>query len=210
MSPAQNVQPNGTGRKRAPPAPAPEEISDARADKAWRAVVLRPRLSYAAAAAVLVAGLVLGIYWERFQQRLQQSPDTEEGVPDPLELTNAAPAVQSHAKTSAAPGRALPTRFLLSKGYCPPTASISILPIPSAPTSEGCTLARGMTDMRIAKLFHEPLRCWPLPGRSCCYAHNLRVGAPAPLRHGFYEPSVMGWSLSFLCNILWNLLRRRV
>ncbi|MGO8696400.1 MAG: hypothetical protein ACLQVY_01590 [Limisphaerales bacterium] len=67
-------------------------------------MVLRPRLSYAAAAAVLVAGLVLGIYWERFQQRLQQSPDTEEGVPDPLELTNAAPAVQSHAKTSAAPG----------------------------------------------------------------------------------------------------------
>ena len=82
----------------------PEEVSNARANEAWRAVVLQPRLSYAAAAAVLVAGLFLGVYWERFQQRLQQSPVTEEDVSDSLELTNAAPAVQSHGKTSAASG----------------------------------------------------------------------------------------------------------
>jgi len=77
-----------------------EEFSNARAVEAWRAVVLRPRLSYAAAAAVLLAGLILGIYWERFQQR----PVAEEEVSDSLELTNAATEVQSHAKTSEASG----------------------------------------------------------------------------------------------------------
>jgi DNA-directed RNA polymerase subunit RPC12/RpoP len=59
----------------------------------WRDLFVQPRLSYAAAAAVLLAGLVLGIGW----QRLQQRTETEES-PDPLELTNAVPPSQFHEK----------------------------------------------------------------------------------------------------------------
>jgi DNA-directed RNA polymerase subunit RPC12/RpoP len=86
----------------------PEEASNAQANEFWREMVLQPRLSYAASTVVLLAGLGLGIFCERFQQRRGAEEEA-----DSFELTNAPPLVQPQAKTAGAPG-AHPTNLVPS------------------------------------------------------------------------------------------------
>jgi hypothetical protein len=92
----------------------PEEASSTRANEFWREMVLQPRLSYAASAAVLLAGLGLGVCWERFQQ----GPVAEDGA-DSLKLTNTAPSVQSQAKNAGASGARRPNAVPSVEGLLP-------------------------------------------------------------------------------------------
>ncbi len=73
----------------------------------WQSAFLRPRLSFAASAAVLLAGLGLGLYWGHYQW----APTSLQSPPPPIASTNVPPLTRP-AKPAATnrPSSALESR----------------------------------------------------------------------------------------------------